>query len=120
MKTIVNRMVGKSGAEAAAIEFDPFALMSGPCSPLLNQFPQVSRFFALVCLRSREPPGGPRRAFGGAPGALDTPGPGSNNIKTRICCRALLSGRGFVISKTTVSGHLNFKFLGLDQEMAAK
>ena len=44
-------------------------------APSLNQSVSVSKFFALFCLRSRGPPGGPRRpregprmALGGAPG----------------------------------------------------
>ncbi len=71
-----------------------------PSPPLLSQFPKVSRFFALVRLRSRGPPGGPRTpregpriGQGDLPGASRGPGARVKNLKTYTFCRTLLSGR---------------------------
>ncbi len=47
----------------------------------------------------REAPGGPGKAHGWPSGPSrglpERPGPGSKNLKTNMCCRALLSGREF-------------------------
>ncbi len=48
----------------------------------------------MVCHRSPEAPGRTTEGSGGPPGGPRTPpGPGSKNLKTYICCRALLSSR---------------------------
>ena len=71
-------------------------------TPSLSQLFLVLWVFALLCLRSRGPPGGPRRprespriALGGLPRPPDAPVPGSKNIKINISCRARLSGPAY-------------------------
>jgi hypothetical protein len=75
---------------------DPAANLSEFCCFDLNFIAQsiILGFlflFSLVCLRSRGPPGGPRRpregpriALGDLPGPPDPPGPGSENLKARV------------------------------------
>ncbi len=68
----------------------------------LNRNFQISRFVALVCVRFREPPGGPqkhpkgpRRALGDLPGASGAPGAQVKNTKTNTLLQGPLLGRTY-------------------------
>jgi hypothetical protein len=81
-------------------------MLAGPAVPRpLNHSFLASRFFDLVRVRFRRPPGGPRRPPGDprrALGRRSFRGPGQK-LKTNICCMARFLGRGIGIGLISIA-----------------